>query len=45
MIWLALFTAYCFLCAIWSLFEVRERIDTRRTIRRRLGIIERKRRR
>lgn len=32
MIWLALFSLYCFLCAAWALCEARERAELRRTI-------------
>lgn len=37
MIWLALFTAYCLLCAAWALCEARERAELRRIIQRRLN--------
>jgi len=32
MIWLALFTAYCLACALWSLTERRERQELRRRL-------------
>ena len=43
MIWLALFTAYCFACALWSLSERREREELRQVRRRLTGIARRKR--
>ena len=43
MIWLALFTAYCLACALWSLSERRERDELRHIGRRLANITRRKR--
>ena len=37
MIWLVLFTAYCFLCAAWALCEARERRELSAIVKRRLN--------
>lgn len=43
MIWLAILTAYCLACALWSLSERRERDELRRIGRRLANITRRNR--
>lgn len=44
MIWLAILTAYCFACALWSLSERRERDELRQIGRRLANITSRRKR-